>query len=268
VGTRLPELRTLVAVLSCAQDIPQIEVAAGDDDIALLFRHLVPLTDDDVARLREFARATGLRVYSQAGGIETLRRLDGPEAPLRYRVAGLELEYLPGDFVQVNAAVNDTIVPLAIDLLGVDANDHVLDLFCGLGNFTLPLAQRAARVSGVEGDAGLVERGAANARRLGLGNVDFAAANLFTPEGIAAIPAGPWSKVLLDPPRTGAAEVLAALDFRGVDRVCYVSCNPVTLARDAATLVRQHGYRLDAAGVLDMFPHTTHVESIALFARR
>jgi 23S rRNA (uracil1939-C5)-methyltransferase len=268
VGTRLPELRTLVAALSCAQDIPQIEVAAGDDDIALLFRHLVPLTDDDVARLREFARATGLRVYSQAGGIETLRRLDGPEAPLRYRVAGLELEYLPGDFVQVNAAVNDTIVPLAIDLLGVDANDHVLDLFCGLGNFTLPLAQRAARVSGVEGDAGLVERGAANARRLGLGNVDFAAANLFTPEGIAAIPAGPWSKVLLDPPRTGAAEVLAALDFRGVDRVCYVSCNPVTLARDAATLVRQHGYRLDAAGVLDMFPHTTHVESIALFARR
>jgi len=268
VGTRLPELRTLVAALSCAQDIPQIEVAAGDDDIALLFRHLVPLTDDDVARLREFAGATGLRVYSQAGGIETLRRLDGPEAPLRYRVAGLELEYLPGDFVQVNAAVNDTIVPLAIDLLGVDANDHVLDLFCGLGNFTLPLAQRAARVGGVEGDAGLVERGAANARRLGLGNVDFAAANLFTPEGIAAIPAGPWSKVLLDPPRTGAAEVLAALDFRGVDRVCYVSCNPVTLARDAATLVRQHGYRLDAAGVLDMFPHTTHVESIALFARR
>ncbi len=268
VGTRLPELRALVAALSCAQDIPQIEVAAGDHDIALLFRHLVPLTEDDVTRLREFAQATGLRVYSQAGGIETLRRLDGPEAPLRYRVAGLELEYLPGDFVQVNAAINDTIVPLAIDLLGVDANDHVLDLFCGLGNFTLPLALQAARVGGVEGDAGLVARAAANAHRLGLGNVDFAAANLFTPEGIAAIPAGPWSKVLLDPPRSGAAEVLAAHDFRRVERVCYVSCNPVTLARDAATLVRQHGYRLDAAGVLDMFPHTTHVESIALFARR
>jgi 23S rRNA (uracil1939-C5)-methyltransferase len=268
VGTRLQELRALVASLSCAQDIPQIEVAAGDTDIALLLRHLVPLTEDDVTRLREFAQSTGLRVYSQAGGTETLRRLDGPEAPLRYRVAGLELEYLPGDFVQVNAAINDTIVPLAIDLLGVDANDHVLDLFCGLGNFTLPLALRAARVIGIEGDAGLVARAAGNAHRLGFGNVDFTAANLFTPEGIAAIPTGPWSKILLDPPRTGAAEVLAAHDLRGVERVCYVSCNPVTLARDAATLVRQHGYRLDAAGVLDMFPHTTHVESIALFVRR
>jgi len=267
VGTRLPELRALVASLSCAQDIPQIEVAAGDEDIALLFRHLVPLTEDDVARLRAFAGATGLRVYSQAGGIETLRRLDGPEAPLRYRVAGLDLEYLPGDFVQVNAAINDTIVPLAIDLLAVEADDHVLDLFCGLGNFTLPLALRAAQVAGVEGDAGLVARATDNARRLGVGNAVFAAANLFSPEGIAAIPSGPWSKVLLDPPRTGAAEVLAAHDFSGVERVCYVSCNPVTLARDAATLIRQHGYHLDAAGVLDMFPHTTHVESIALFTR-
>ena len=267
VGTRLRELRALVASLSCVQEIPQIEVAAGDDDIALLLRHLVPLTADDETRLREFARATGLRVYSQAGGIETLRRLDGPEAPLSYRVAGLELEYLPGDFVQVNAAINETIVPLAMDLLAVGAGDRVLDLFCGLGNFTLPLATRAAHVVGVEGEPGLVARAADNARRLGLHNVDFAAANLFTPEGIAAIPAGAYSKVLLDPPRTGAAEVLAARDFRGVERVCYVSCNPVTLARDTAAITGRHGFRLEAAGVLDMFPHTTHVESIALFSR-
>jgi len=144
----------------------------------------------------------------------------------------------------------------------------VLDLFCGLGNFTLPLATRAARVAGVEGEPGLVARARDNARRLGLGNVEFTAANLFEAAGLAAIPAGPWSKLLLDPPRSGAAEVIEAFDFRGVERVCYVSCNPVTLARDAAALVGRHGYRLDAAGVLDMFPHTTHVESIALFVRR
>jgi 23S rRNA (uracil1939-C5)-methyltransferase len=268
VGTRLPALRALVASLSCAREVPQIEVAAGDRETALLLRHLVPLGEDDLARLREFAAATGLRIYSQAGGPDTLRRVDGPEAPLTCRVAGLELEFLPGDFVQVNAGVNEQIVPLALELLEVGAADSVLDLFCGLGNFTLPLAARAARVAGVEGEPGLVARARDNARRLGLGNVEFMAANLFEAAGLAAIPAGPWSKLLLDPPRSGAAEVIEAFDFRGVERVCYVSCNPVTLARDAAALVGRHGYRLDAAGVLDMFPHTTHVESIALFVRR
>ena len=268
VGAQLPALRALLSGLSCAQQIPQVEVAAGDDEVALIVRHLVPLTADDLARLRAFAATTGLRVYSQPGSIESLARLDGPEAPLRYRVADVEVMFQPGDFVQVNAAVNATVVPLALELLGAGAGDTVLDLFCGLGNFTLPLARQAGTVVGVEGEAGLVARATANAAQLGLANANFVCANLFTPEGIAAIPAARYTKVLLDPPRSGAAEFMTAFDFRRVDRVCYVSCNPATLARDAQTLIRQHRYVLEAAGVLDMFPHTTHVESIAVFARR
>ncbi len=267
VGARLSELCALIGGLSCAADVPQIEVAAGDDEVALLVRHLRPLTPADRERLRDFAVANGLRVYAQPGGIDSLERLDGPPAPLAYEVDGLRLEFSPGDFVQVNAAMNRAVVPLAIELLEVGREDRVLDLFCGLGNFTLPLARRAAAVVGVEGEAGLVARAVANAARLGLAGARFVAANLFEPGGIAAIPREPYTRVLLDPPRSGAAELLEAFNFGGVSRLCYVSCNPVTLARDAATLVRRHGYRLDAAGVLDMFPHTTHVESIASFVR-
>jgi len=267
VGTQLAELCELIGGLSCAADIPQIEVAAGDDEVALLLRHLRPLSEADRARLREHAVATGLRLYAQPGAIDSLERLDGPPAPLAYEVDGLRLEFLPGDFVQVNAAMNRAVVPLALELLEVGANDRVLDLFCGLGNFTLPLARRAACVVGVEGDAGLVARAAANAARLQLDHARFIAANLFEAGGIAAIPSERYTRLLLDPPRSGAAELLDAFDFHGVGRVCYVSCNPVTLARDAAVLVGRHGYRLEAAGVLDMFPHTTHVESIASFVR-
>ena len=267
IGTRLTELRELIGGLSCAAEIPQIEIAAGDDEVALLVRHLRPLSEADRERLRAYAAASGLRVYAQPGAIDSLERLDGPPAPLAYEIDGLRLEFLPGDFVQVNAAMNRAVVPLAIELLDLDPADRVLDLFCGLGNFTLPLARRAAAVVGVEVETGLVARAAANAARLGLHRARFVAANLFEPAGIAAIPREPFTRVLLDPPRSGAAELLEAFDFRGVARVCYVSCNPVTLARDAAVLVRRHGYRLDAAGVLDMFPHTTHVESIASFVR-
>lgn len=267
VGTRLTELRALIGSLSCAVDVPQVEIAAGDDEVALLIRHLRPLTDEDRDRLRAFAAAQGLRVYAQPGSIETLERLDGPPSPLAYDVDGLRLEFSPGDFVQVNGAMNRVVVPLALDLLEVGPTDQVLDLFCGIGNFTLPLARRAAAVVGVEGEAGLVQRASANAARLGCANVRFLTANLFEAAGIAAIPREPYTRVLLDPPRSGAAELIEAWDFRRVARLCYVSCNPVTLARDAATLVRRHGFRLEAAGVLDMFPHTTHVESIASFVR-
>jgi 23S rRNA (uracil1939-C5)-methyltransferase len=268
VGTRLPELRALLSSLSCAGDMPQVEVAAGDDEVVLIVRHLVPLSAADLERLRAFELATGLRLYTQAGSLETAQPLTGPATPLRYRVDGLELQFQPGDFVQVNATINATVVPLALDLLAPGPADTVLDLFCGLGNFTLPLARRAGTVVGVEGEAGLVARAADNAARLGLANAAFVTANLFTPAGIAAIPAHRYTRLLLDPPRSGAAEVLEAFDFRRIERVCYVSCNPVTLARDAATLTKQHRYVLEAVGVLDMFPQTTHVESIALFSRR
>ena len=267
VGERIVALRGLLGSLEAADHIPQLEVASGDDEVALLVRHLVPLSASDREALAGFGRAHGLRVYAQPGNISTLERLDAPDAPLRYATSDLQIEFTPGDFVQVNGSINQRVVPLALELLAVAPPDHVLDLFAGLGNFTLPLARRVAQAAGVEGEAGLVARAQANAQRLGLSNASFAVADLFTPEGIKAIPAGPWNKLLLDPPRSGAAEVLAAFDFRRVESVCYVSCNPVTLARDAATLTGQHGFRLEAAGVLDMFPHTTHVESIALFTR-
>lgn len=267
IGGRLLELRTLLAGLSCAAEIPQVEVAAGDEEAALLIRHLRPLSETDRMQLRAFAARSGLRIYGQGGGLDSIERLDGPPAPLAYEVDGLRVEFAPGDFVQVNAAMNRAAAALALELLALQPTDRVLDLFCGLGNFTLPLARRVASVVGVDGDPGLLARAAANAQRLELPTARFVAANLFEPQGIAAIPAENYTRVLLDPPRSGAAEVLEGYDFRNIERVCYVSCNPVTLARDAATLVRRHGYRLDAAGVLDMFPHTAHVESIASFVR-
>lgn len=268
VGQHLVAIRTMLNTLSCAAHIPQVEVAAGDTEVALLIRHMTPLSAEDLVRLRAFAHTSGLRIYSQPGNISTLLRLDGPEEPLTYTVAGLTLNFLPGDFVQVNGPINAQIVPLALELLALTAQDTVLDLFSGLGNFTLPIATHAGQVMGIEGDAGLVARARDNATRLGLGNARFEVADLFTEAGIKGIPSAPWTRLLLDPPRSGAAEVLAALDLRKVERVCYVSCNPVTLARDAATLANVHGYTLTATGVIDMFPQTTHVESIALFERR
>lgn len=268
VGEHLLELRAMLAGLDCADEVPQVEVSAGDTDIALLVRHLKPLGDADRARLTAYGRANGLRLYSQLGGLDTLARLDAPDAPMHYDTQGIDIEFQPGDFVQVNAGVNALMVPLALELLGAGAGDRVLDLFSGLGNFTLPLATQVDEVVGIEGEAGLVKRARANADRLGLVNARFEVADLFTPQGIAAIPREPWTHVLLDPPRSGAREVLEALRLKWVDRVVYVSCNPVTLARDAAILASKHGYALRAAGVLDMFPHTAHVESIALFERR
>ena len=267
VGEHLLALRALLGELTVADHIPQVEVSAGDDEIALLVRHMQPLADTDRARLAAFGAARGLRIYAQPGDLSTIERLDAPEAPLHYVTDGLTIEFRPGDFVQINAGINAQLVPLALEMLALAPDDVVLDLFAGLGNFTLPIANRAATVVGVEGEPGLVQRAQANAERLGLVNVRFAAADLFSEAGIAAIPREPYSKLLLDPPRSGAQEVLSALRLKWVERVCYVSCNPVTLARDAAILVGKHGFRLAAAGVLDMFPHTTHVESIALFTR-
>ena len=268
VGEHLLGLRELISSLQAADDVPQVEVSAGDDEIALLVRHMKPLSEQDRAALAAYGQTRGLRVYSQSGDLHTLVRLDAPEAPLRYRTQDYEIEFRPGDFVQVNAGVNAQMVPLALDLLDLQPDDVVLDLFSGLGNFTLPLAGKVAEVVGVEGEEGLVRRARENAERLALFNVRFEAADLFSEAGIAKIPREPFTKLLLDPPRSGAQEVLNALRLKWVDRVCYVSCNPVTLARDAAILNQKHGYTLSAAGVLDMFPHTSHVESIALFERR
>ncbi len=259
LDTLMDPLAGLVAGLSIATRVPQAELAAGDAGCAIVLRVLDPPSAADLGRLAEFERSHGVRLYLQPGGPATVAPLTSGGPALRYRLDAfdLDLEFLPTDFVQVNGALNATMVERAVERLEVGPADRVLDLFCGLGNFSLPLARRAAQVTGVEGDAALVERAAANARRAGLGNASFAVADLAQPAPDAPWARGRYERVLLDPPRAGARE----------GRVVYISCHPGTLARDAGLLVREHGFRLAAAGVMDMFPHTTHVEAMAVFER-
>lgn len=268
VGSLVPQIALLVQSLDARARIPQIEVAVGEDAAALVFRHLDPLTDVDTARMRDFASAYLLGVYLQPGGPDTTWRLapeDGADL-IAYRLPkyGLTFQFHPLDFIQINQAINRDLVDLAIELLDPKDTDRVLDLFCGIGNFSLAIARRAARVTGVEASAGGVERARHNARLNSVDNVTFVTDDLFR-ENVEFPPVGA-NKVLLDPPRSGAWEVCKKLASSDVERVVYVSCNPVTLARDAQVLL-ENGYRFDKAGVIDMFPHTTHVESIACFSR-
>jgi 23S rRNA (uracil1939-C5)-methyltransferase len=269
VGDLLDPLAALIGGLTIAARVPQIEVAVSDDACALVLRVLDAPAVDDLDRLREFEAAHGVRFYLQPGGAETVAPLVAGAPPLRYSLGsfGIDVEFEPTDFIQVNAALNRTMVSRAVDLLNPDPAHGVLDLFCGLGNFSMPLAGRAREVAGVEGDAGLVARARDNARRNGLGNVAFHAADL-----ARDVTDAPWAKrgydrVLLDPPRAGAREVLPVVGRCGAGRVVYISCHPGSLARDAGLMVRDHGFRLVAAGVMDMFPHTTHVEAMAVFER-
>lgn len=262
-------LAELVGSLSIAARLPQAEVAAADNACAMVLRVLDPLTAADLDRLREFERTQGVRIYLQPGGPTTVAPLTSGQEPLRYRLDAFDvtLEFEPTDFIQVNAVLNEAMVGRAVALLDPQPGDRVLDLFCGLGNFSLPLARRAGGVLGVEGDAALVERARRNAGRQAIGNVEFLAADL-----VAVPDDAPWAtrayhRVLLDPPRAGAREVLPVVGRCGAGRVVYISCHSGSLARDAGLLVREHGFRLVAAGVMDMFPHTTHVEAMAIFER-
>jgi 23S rRNA (uracil1939-C5)-methyltransferase len=268
VGERMEAITALVESLDAKRDIPQIEVAAGDDLVALVIRHLQPLSERDLASLTSFAKTSGLGIFLQSGGMDSVTPLWPVQIQLTYRLADdLDIEFKPLDFVQVNAGMNRRMIELTLDLLSPQPDDRVLDLFCGLGNFTLPLAKRAMHVTGVEGEAGLVRRAQQNAIRNNIHNANFFAADLAADQRAA-----PWAKaeynlLLLDPPRSGAAEVLDYLPQRSTRRLVYVSCHPGSLARDAGTLVHRHGFVLKNAGVMDMFPHTAHVESIALFER-
>jgi len=267
VADQLPALAALIESLSLRERIPQIEVAAADDVVALLLRVLAPPSAADLEHLRAFAAVSGLALYLQPAGLDSVAPLTPPAAALRYSPDGsaLQLQFTPVDFVQVNNAVSQAMVRQALDWLAPTPGDVVLELFAGLGNFSVPLAAAGARVTAVEGDAGLVARGRDNARRNAL-DIDFQQADLFQPNAQAAWLRGAVDLVLLDPPRAGAREVLPLLTARRPRRIVYVSCHPATLARDAGELARA-GYRLTRAGVLDMFPHTAHVESMASFER-
>jgi 23S rRNA (uracil1939-C5)-methyltransferase len=263
----LRPLGALVSALSIRERLPQIELAIADAVVALVLRVLEPPSAADLGLLIAFEQERGVRFYLQSGGPATVRPLTEPAPVLSYALpeAGVVLQFEPGDFIQVNGAMNRLLIERAIALLAPGPGSRVLDLYCGLGNFTLALARHAAAVVGVEGDAGLVERARANARRNGIDNATFHAANLaVAPASASAWLAGGSTHVLLDPPRAGALELLPALAALGPERVVYVSCHPATLARDLGLLVHEHGFKLVAAGVADMFPQTAHVESIAV----
>lgn len=268
-GSLIDPLAELVAGLAIVARVPQAEVSIADDACAVVLRVLEPPSDADLAALRAFESRHGVRIYLQPGGVDTVEPLTQGQPSLEYALPGFDvrIRFEPTDFIQVNGELNGRMVSRAVELLGACSDDRVLDLFCGLGNFSLPLARGAGHVVGVEGEAGLVARARLNASRNGIANVEFHAANLAADTAAAPWARTGYSRVLLDPPRAGAWEVLPVVARSGAGRVVYISCHPGSLARDAGALVREHGYRLVSAGVMDMFPHTTHVEAMAVFER-
>ncbi|WP_048768246.1 23S rRNA (uracil(1939)-C(5))-methyltransferase RlmD [Oligella urethralis] len=269
----LPALRQLIASLSIKERIPQMEVAVGDEALVLVLRHLEPFEAADIAKLHAFAAEHGVSWWLQPKGPDTVHPLLAEdEQKLAYRLDqfGLRMAYRPTDFTQVNHFINRSMIAKALNLLAVEAGDRVADLFCGLGNFSLPLATQAKEVVGIEGSEALTERALAAAAQHGLEDkMSFSTLNLFEVDVEWLRALGYFDRMLIDPPRDGALAVsraLAALKaHERPKRIVYVSCNPATLARDAAILVRVGGYRLISAGVINMFPHTGHVESIAVF---
>lgn len=272
VSALLPMLKRLFGGLSVADRLPQVEVAVGDAVTVLVLRILQPLTPADEATLRQLADAQRIQFWLQPGGPESARPFHPIEAPpLKYVIPdfGLEMHFRPNEFTQVNHGINRMLLRRTVNLLQPGSGERIGDLFCGLGNFTLPIARSGAFAFGVEGSHALVSRAQENAALNGLsGSTSFAVANLFaaTPELLDGW--GRLDKWLIDPPREGAIELVKAIGEGGPSRIVYVSCNPATLARDAAVLVREKGYRLCGAGIANMFPQTSHVESIALFDRQ
>jgi len=264
-------LSELIARLSIRSRLPQIEVAVADNATELVFRVLDPPTSDDREKMRQFAREHQLRISLQHGGIDSIEPLNPETAggPLVYELPefGVRIAFEPTDFIQVNGAVNRLMVAAAIDLLQLRKEDRVLDLYCGIGNFSLPLARRSRRVLGIEGAQPQVARAKANAARNAIGNCEFRCSDLAAIDGRENWLGERWDKVLLDPPRSGAEAVVPHLAATGAERVVCVSCHPASLARDARVLTATAGYCLEAAGIIDMFPHTAHVEAIAVFSK-
>ncbi len=273
IGHSIMPLRELITTLSIPDQIPQIEVAIGEEKVALIFRHLKPFNSEDLKALHQFGQQHNFAIYLQPKGPDTIHLLDDDsQCPLlSYQLPNhkLTLQFHPSDFTQVNQSINQQLIDLVIELLDLNDNDHVLDLFCGLGNFTLPMATRTKWVTGVEGSTTMTQRAAQNATLNKISNVEFYACDLSQPDWVKQEWAKQnYNKLLLDPPRSGALEVVRCMaQFDSIKQLVYVSCNPATLAHDIGVLVNEQGFQLQQAGILDMFPHTSHVESIALLQR-
>ena len=270
VSDLLPALKLVVENLSCFDRVPQIEVAVGENAVSLVFRHLEEFTEEDLGALRRFADQHDVQVFLQPGGLDSIYPLSPvTPKPLFYNLPrhDVRIQFESTDFIQVNADLNRALVDLVVDRVDPGPNETVLDLFCGLGNFTLPLARRARAILGVEGEPVLVDRARENGRNNDISNAEFYVADLFAEDPEGAWLDSTYDKILLDPPRSGAMEVIKRMERLDPRRVVYVSCNPATLARDAEFMVHDLEFRLTAAGVIDMFPHTNHVESIAVFDR-
>jgi 23S rRNA (uracil1939-C5)-methyltransferase len=264
-------LSEMIGGLSIRARLPQIEVAVAENAVALVFRVLDEPTPEDEARFSDFGKTHDLRIYLQTGGLDSVSLLypDAVEEPLYYTLPefDIRIDFEPVDFVQVNGGINRRMVHFAVEQLAVGPNDHVLDLFCGIGNFALPMARKAGSVLGVEGLESLTRRAGSNAAANGLENATFRVADLAGIDGTERWVREGCDRMLLDPARSGAAEVVARMHEFAPERIVYVSCHPGTLARDAGTLVHERSYRLESAGIIDMFPHTAHVESIAVFTK-
>jgi len=263
VGLKFELLREMIASLSIYKQLPQIEVACDKDNVALIFRHLAPITESDKHILENFGKEHNFKIYLHPNKPDSI----SPMEDLSYKYKDITFKFNPQDFTQINPEINQKMLSLAIQLLDLKPDDKVLDLFCGLGNFTLPISTLCSHVTGVEGDKNMVARARQNAELNHIKNSEFCFANLFEPDISMPWMQKKYDKVLLDPPRTGAIEILSMMPKWQPKIIVYVSCNPATLARDAGELVNKYGYTLIKAGVMDMFPHTKHVESIAVFIK-
>ena len=271
IDSMIADLSELIGAMSIRARLPQVEVAVAENGVALVFRVLDPPSEADEALFRSFGERHELRIYLQTGGLDSVALFypESVDESLYYTLPEFDVrvEFEPIDFVQVNNDINQRMVHFAVEQLGAGPDDRVLDLFCGIGNFSLPLARQAGTVLGVEGEKTLVDRAAENAARNGLDNVTFRVADLNKIDGTEGWVREGWDRMLLDPARSGAAEVVTRMHLFKPERIVYVSCHPGTLARDAGTLVHEQGYKLESAGIIDMFPHTAHVESIAVFTK-
>ncbi len=264
------KLKDLLSTLDAYQTIPQIEIAVGDEEVALVFRHLTALTEKDKATLVSFGRGHGVAIYLQPEGPESILSLwplEGEQLCYSLPEFDIEIKFSPTDFIQINAEINRQMVKLVLELLDLNLTDVVLDLFCGLGNFTLPMARFADSVVGVEGNQQTVQSACQNAAHNKLKNVEFYVNNLQDPHLKSRWTEQTYHKALLDPPRAGVLEIIPLISKLVESRIVYVSCNPATFARDIGELVKKYHFKLGSVGVLDMFPHTTHIEAIAVLQR-